>query len=141
MAAELHEMSDFERQERSIPRLIRDFTHETTALLRDEVDLAKSELSEKISQLGTGLTYVGAGALVLFAGLLVLLDAAVVALAKIFPPDQLWLAPLIVGGVVVIIGAIMLVSGRSKVRVHNLKPQRTIEQARRDRELLKENLS
>jgi hypothetical protein len=141
MAAQIHERTAFEHEDRSIPRLIRDFTHETTALLRDEVDLARSEVSEKISQLGRGLTYLGAGALVLFAGLLVLLDAAVVALAEAIPPDQAWLSPLIVGGVVAIIGAIMLMSGRSRFSTAHLKPERTIEETRRNKELLKERLS
>jgi len=141
MAAELRQPSDFERHDRSIPRLIRDFTHETTALLRDEVDLAKSEVGEKISQLGSGLSYLGAGALVLFAGFLVLLAAAVIGLEQVLPPDKPWLAALIVGGIVALVGIIMVSSGRSKVRPENLKPDRTLHENRRDRELLKERLS
>lgn len=141
MAANFDEARAFNREGRSIPQLIRDFTGDVTALVRDEVDLAKSEVSEKISQLGSGLTWLGIGALVLFAGLLVLLDAATVGLLLVLPPEQPWLAPLIVGGVVFIIGLIMLASGRGKVNAHNLKPQRIIEEARRDKRLIKEKVS
>lgn len=126
---------------RSIPQLIRDFTRETTALVRDEVDLAKSEVTDKISQLGSGMSTLVIGALVFFAGLLVLLDAAVAALLQVIPPDQVWLAPLIVGGVVFLIGAIMLASGRSKLKAENLKPQRTLNEMHQDKTLVKEKLS
>ncbi len=141
MAANFDDERAFSREGRSIPQLIRDFAYEITALVRDEVDLAKREVSDNISQLGKGLSWFGLGALVFFAGLLVLLDAAVAGLLLVLPPGQPWLAPLIVGGVVLIIGALMLVGGRGKVRTHTLKPQRTLEEARRDHRLIKEKMS
>lgn len=137
MSAEMHDTKVFHRESRSIAQLIRDFTHESTALVQDEVDLAKAEVSEKISQLGSGLRNLGMGALVLFAGLLVLLDAAVAGLLKVIPLEQAWAAPLIVGGVVALIGLIMLLSGRKKVRAKNLKPQQTLDEVRRDSRLFR----
>ncbi len=138
MSAEMHDTKGFHRESRSIAQLIRDFTHESTALVQDEVDLAKAEVSEKISQLGSGLRNLGMGALVLFAGLLVLLDAAVAGLLMVIPLEQqAWAAPLIVGGVVALIGLIMLLSGRKKVRAKNLKPQQTLDEVRRDSRLFR----
>ncbi|MFN2329984.1 MAG: phage holin family protein, partial [Chromatocurvus sp.] len=93
MAANFDDERTFNRESRSIPQLIRDFTHEITALVRDEVNLARGEVSEKISQTGKGITRLGMGALVLFAGLLGLMDAAVVGLLPAMPPQQPWLAP------------------------------------------------
>ncbi|MDT8386565.1 MAG: phage holin family protein [Thiogranum sp.] len=139
MSAEMHDTKAFQRENRSIAQLIRDFTRESTALVQDEVDLAKAEVSEKISQLGSGLRNLGMGALVLFAGLLVLLDAAVAGLLMVIPLEQAWAAPLIVGGVVALIGLIMLLSGRNKVRAPNLKPQQTLDEVRRDRRLFRRN--
>lgn len=130
-----------ERSERSIPQLLRDFTRETTALLRDEAALARTEITDRVAEMGKGLAYVGAGALVLFAGVLVLLDAVVVMLLDAFPTMQPWLAPLIVGGLVLVLGAVMLAGGKKKLEPRNLKPRDALEANRRDREMLKEKLS
>ncbi|MFN2329985.1 MAG: phage holin family protein [Chromatocurvus sp.] len=42
---------------------------------------------------------------------------------------------------VLVIGAIMLASGRGKVKAHNLIPQRTIDEVRRDQRMIKEKMS
>jgi hypothetical protein len=141
MSAQLNEHDLGPDGSRSILQLLRDFTRETTALLRDEVDLAKTEVSEKIGRLGSGLVYLGAGALVAFAGLLLLLDAAVVALLGAFPELPVWAGPLIVGGIVLLVGAIMLSSGRSRLEVRDMAPQAAISEMRRDREMVREKLS
>ena len=141
MSAQLKEHDLGPAAGRSVLQLLRDFTSETTALLRDEVDLAKTEVSEKIGRLGSGLVYLGAGALVAFAGFLVLLDAAVVAIIGAFPEMPLWAGPLIIGGVVVLVGAIMLASGRSKLDVRGLDPSAAMAENRRDRALVREKLS
>jgi hypothetical protein len=84
---------------------------------------------------------VAAGGAVLFAGFLVLLGAAVGALMVVLPPDTApWLAPLIVGAIVTIAGAIALSSGKRKLAAENLKPTRTLDSLRRDAEVAKEHL-
>ncbi len=133
--------AEFERQSRSIPQLIRDFTHESTALVRDEVELAKNEVAEKLSDLESGITNQGAGALVLFGGFLVFLDAVVLWLMEVFSADHAWLSPLVVGVAVMIIGGMILANGRSKLKAHKLTPRRTVEQVRRDGQMLREKLS
>lgn len=140
MSAQFEERAD-DVKGRSIPQLFRDFTSESSNLLRDELALAKAEMSEKISEVGDGISSLGAGALVLFAGFLVLLDAVVLLLMKVISPDNAWLSPLIVGGVVAIIGAIMLANGRSRMKARNLKPRETLAEVKRDGKLLKEKLS
>lgn len=141
MHAQLKEPSQYESHNRSFPQLLRDFSHEATALIRDEMDLARSEITQKINQLGSGMTFLVVGGLVFFAGILVLLDAAVIALLQVLPPTEPWVAPLLVGGVVFLIGAMMLYSGRNKVKAKNLKPERTLKEMRHDRELFKEKTS
>ncbi len=129
------------RSPRSVPRLMRDFIGEVSALLRDEARLAREEMNDNLAHLRSGLLFMGAGALVLLAGVVVLLDAAVVALMPYVPSDALWLAPLIVGGVVALIGLGMLLSGRSQVSPSTLVPERTVHQSERDQQMLKERLS
>jgi hypothetical protein len=126
---------------RPLSGLFSDLWRETTALVQDEIELARADMTEKVSQAATGAQTLLIGGAVLFAGLIVLLFAAVGGLALAFPPDiAQWLSPLIVGGVVAVIGGIAVASGRSKMKARNLKPERTIESLRRDRHMAKEHL-
>jgi uncharacterized membrane protein YqjE len=138
---ETNQLGGERRETRSVPQLMRDFIDEVTALLRDEVRLARGEMKDNLAELRNGLLFLGAGAIVLIAGLVTLLNAAVVALMPHVPTTALWLAPFIVGLVVVLIGAGMLWSGRAKVAPDSLAPERTLRQSRRDQRLVKEHLS
>ena len=126
---------------RPLAGLFSDLWRETTTLVHDEVELAKADISDKVTQAGRGIGAVAAGGAVLFAGFIVLLFAAVGALEMVLPPEQApWLAPLIVGAVVTLIGAIALSSGKKKLQAENLKPTRSIDSLRRDRDVAKEHL-
>jgi hypothetical protein len=127
--------------DRSFGSLFTELTQETTTLVQQEVALAKAEMSEKISQVGSGLATLIIGGFILFAGLLKLLDAAIFGIAELLPPDLTpWLAALIVGVIVAIIGAVMLQKGRSNLKSGNLAPRRTAESLRRDKEFAKEQI-
>ena len=129
------------KEDRSFGSLFAELTQETTTLVQQEIALAKAEMSEKISQVGSGLATLIIGGFVLFAGLLKLLDAVIFGIAKLLPPDLTpWLAALIVGVIVAIIGAVMLQKGRSNLKSTNLAPQRTAESLRRDKEFAKEQV-
>lgn len=125
------------RDDRTLPSLFTELTRETTSLLRHELALARAELSEKISQVETGFGSLAFGAMVAFSGLLVLLASAVLALSKVIEP---WLAALIVGVVVALVGLGLLVKGRHNLKAQNLVPHRTTESLRRDSQLAKEHL-
>lgn len=127
-----------EGQNRSLVGLFSDLFRETSTLVHEEAQLAKAEISEKVSQLGTGVAAIAAGGAILFAGFIVLLFAAVNALAMFLPPEHAaWLAPLIIGLVVIIAGYIALASGRKELKAQSFKPERTMESLRRDTELVK----
>ena len=77
----------------------------------------------------------------MLAAILLLLDAAVMALAQVLPPEQApWLAPLIVGGIVGVIGLVALAKGRRDLEARKLAPTRTMRSLRRDAELTREHL-
>ena len=125
---------------RTVTQLFSDLWRQTTALLRDEAELAKAEISEKVTQVGSGVTSVAAGGAIAFAGFLLLLFAASNALAQVLSPDLApWLAPLIVGAVVLVVGLIALAKGRKNLKSTNLKPERSVHSLDRDRELAKEH--
>jgi hypothetical protein len=129
------------KEDRSFGSLFAELTQETTTLVQQEVALAKAEMSEKISQVGSGLATLIIGGFILFAGLLKLLDAAIYGIAELLPSDlSPWLAALVVGVIVAIIGAVMLQKGRSNLKAGNLTPRRTAESLRRDKEFAKEQV-
>jgi hypothetical protein len=129
------------KDDRSFGQLLADLTSESTALVRNEIDLAKAEISEKVTQIGLAVAGVAAGGLILFAGFLVLLDAAVFGLNKVLEPYG-WpaLAALIVAVATMIVGLIILMIGRSGLKSANLAPRRTTESLRRDTQFVKEQV-
>jgi len=129
-------------QSRSLIGLFSDLFRETSTLVHEEAQLAKAEISEKVSQLGSGAAEIAAGGAILFAGFVVLLFAAVNALAMFLPPDHAaWLAPLIIGLLVMIVGYIALSRGRKHFKAETLKPSRTMESLRKDTEVVRSHLN
>lgn len=128
-------------QSRSLIGLFSDLFRETSTLVHEEAQLAKAEISEKVSQLGTGAAEIAAGGAILFAGFIVLLFAAVGALELMLPTEHsIWIAPLIVGLVVMIIGFIALSRGKKQMQAESLAPRRTLESLKRDARLAKEHV-
>ena len=126
--------------ERPLMDLFSDLWRQTALLFRQEADLAKAEISEKVGQVETAVASLAVGAVVLHAGFLLLLAAAVGGLMKLLPAEHAaWLAPLMVGVVVLIAGAVLLAKGRSKMKAGNLTPTRTMQSMRRDVEFAKEH--
>ncbi len=128
-------------QTRPLAGLLSDLWRNTTTLLREEAELAKAEISEKVSQVQSGIGSLAIGGAVTFAGFLFLLWAAVGAVAQVLPPGlAVWLAPLIVGVIVTAVGLVALAKGRKGLRTRNLAPTRTTQSLRRDAQLAKEHL-
>lgn len=124
---------------RSLGELLRDLTDETSALVRDEIALAKAEVMDKVMQARSGGALLVAGAIVCFAGLLVVLDAAVYGLARLMGTTSLpAAAALIVGLVTLAIGMGLVLRGRASLQPRNLVPTRTQQSLERDAELVKE---
>jgi hypothetical protein len=130
-----------QREGRSLIALFSDLWRETSALVHAEAALAKAEMSEKVSQIGTGVGAIAIGGAIVFAGFIISLLAAVNGLAMLLPPEHAaWLAPLIVGLAVIIIGFIALASGRHELKASSLAPERTMHSLRQDTELVKEHV-
>ena len=126
--------------DRPLMDLFSDLWRQTALLFRQEADLAKAEISEKVSQVETAVASLAVGAVVLHAGFLLLLAAAVAGLMKLLPVEHAaWIAPLIVGVVVLIAGAVLLAKGRRTMKAGSLAPTRTMQSVRRDMDLAKEH--
>jgi uncharacterized membrane protein YqjE len=122
--------------ERSLPDNLAQLAKETVELLRNELRLAKREMDEKFEQAKHGVSAMAFGGLVLAGGLLTLLAAAVIGLGEVMP---YWASALLVGGIVTLIGGAMLGKGRQNLKPENLEPERTLEELKRDKQLVEEH--
>ena len=127
---------------RSLISLFSDLWRETSTLVHAEAELAKAEISEKVSQLQTGMAEIAIGGAIIFADFIVLLFAASNGLAKVLPEEHSdWLAPLIIGLAVMVLGFIALARGRHELKARSLAPERTMENLRRDAHMAKGHVS
>lgn len=122
----------------SVVGLIRQLSREVPALFTKELALAKAELQASLTTLKAGIAGVAGGAIVLLAGFIILLMSAVYGLSIIMAP---WLAALIVGVVVMIVGFAMLQSGKKQFEPSNFKPDRTLDALNKDQEALRRRVS
>ena len=109
--------------------LLADLARQFALLLRQEGALARAEMLHGLGQLGGGAALIAGGGLVAFAGLLGLAAAAILALSQYFAP---WLAAVIVGGALLVIGIIVLIVGRARLRARSLVPSRTVRSLKDD---------
>jgi Putative Actinobacterial Holin-X, holin superfamily III len=124
------------RADRSIPDLLSDVLAQLAKLIGNEFDLAKAELSAKAGQAGRGIAMIAAGAVLMIPAIVLLLLAAAAALMHAGFSDPV--AYLIAGGGAVVIAAILVGIGISRMSADALKPKITMEQLQRDKAAAKE---
>ena len=124
---------------RSIGELLRDLASDSASLVQQEFALARAEAEAKLHQMIMAAIELLVGALVAFAALIILLDAVVYSLTE--AGLQRWLAALIVGGVVAVIGFLLVRKGQNDLAATRLAPERTAANLRKDLDLVKEQVS
>jgi amino acid transporter len=126
------------KDERSLGELFGDLAKDTSTLVRQEVQLAKTELTQKASAIGKDAGMIAAGGFVAYAGLLALIATLIIALGQLGVPW--WLASLIVGVVVCAVGYILIQRGMSAIKRTNMAPQQTIQTLKEDRQWASEQM-
>ncbi len=102
---------------------------QAVGIMRTELEDAKTEMQNKAKGIGVGVGLVVGAASFLFFALGVFLAAAVIGLANVWPA---WLAALVVGGGLLLIGGILVAIGVSYIKKNkDLKPERAITNLRR----------
>ncbi|MET0253572.1 MAG: phage holin family protein [Terrimicrobiaceae bacterium] len=127
-------------EEASIVYLLKKLRDDTTALVHDEISLAKTEISEKIASTARNVSYLGIGALVAYAALLMILQGISLSGGELF---ILWgaseatatlLGFLLVGVVVGAIGAFLIGKALETLKKEPLTPTKTVETLKEDKE-------
>jgi hypothetical protein len=127
------------RDERSLADLFTELARETSTLVRQEVQLAKAELTQSATEAGRAVAFLLVGGAVAYAGVLFLLLAIVYGL--IAAGLDGWLAAGLVGLIVVVIGAVLVMRARASLSAASLAPRRTVESLKEDTEWAKEQLT
>ena len=116
--------------EPSLGELFSNLTANTQTLVKQELALAKTELTQSAKDIGMAVAKIIAAALILYTGLIILLFAAVALLHKI--AFSWWVSGLIVGGVVILLGVFLVLRARAQLSAANLKPTATIASLKDD---------
>ena len=120
----------------STSELVRQAADQISRLIRDELALARAEMTEKGKQAGLGAGLLSGSGLVVLYGVAALLVAVVLGLAEAMPA---WLAALIVALALLAAAAVMAVLGRNKVgQATPLIPEETARSIKADIDELQE---
>jgi len=120
--------------DRSLGELFTEMTSDMSTLIRKEIELAKVETKEELGGLGKASGMLVGGVVAAHMALLILSLALAWLLDEVMPTP---LAFFIVGVIYVIVAAVLVSSGRKKLRQVNLKPEQTVQTLKEDVEWAK----
>ena len=103
---------DNDLRDRPVGELLRQLSQETTTLVKQEIDLAKAEMTEKGKQAGIGAGMFGGAGILGFYAVGALVATAILALALVMAA---WLAALLVGVALLVIALVAALIGKSQV--------------------------
>jgi hypothetical protein len=128
---------DWLRHDRTTGQLFGELSQDLMLLLRQEVQLAKTEVRVSASRAIADLVSLAAGGFVALIGALALAAAIVLALIDPVGLDP-WLAALLVGGMLAIGGYVLLRGGLRDLRTMDPAPHRAVHGIKQDIQMLKE---
>lgn len=121
----------------SIGELFSELTSEARTLVRQEIELAKAEMTEKATRVGKDAGMITAGGIIAWMGAFVLLAAAVIGLGHLIGYG---LSALIIGVIVTGAGLAIAMKGRNDLKQASLSPDRTKATMKETKLWLKEQI-
>jgi anti-sigma factor RsiW len=131
---------------RTLTELVKDLRDESTLLLKQEIALAKTEMMEKASKTTRNIAYLAVGASVAFVGFLFLVVAlnngltAGLMAANVDYTIAIWVAPLILGIVIGLIGYAFVHKSIHTLSHMSYTPEKTKDTLNEDKEWAKEKI-
>lgn len=120
--------------------LLSQLTTETTALVKQEVRLAKVEAREEITEAGKGVGAAISGGAVAYTGLIALVIGLGWGLGLLIGDDLelVWLGIVIVGALVAAIGAVLLTKGIDQLKTLSTPLDTTTQTLKEDKQWIKQ---
>lgn len=119
---------------RSITDVLQDIVANVQTIIRSEVRLAKTELTEEAAKAGKAAGMLAGGLLAALFTVWLLLLTILFALATVMP---MWAAALLLFVVMAIATAILLISGKKRFKTVHAAPEKTIETMKENVEWVK----
>ena len=113
------------KEDQSIGELLSTLTQDLIMLVKQELTLAKTEMSQKIAHVTKHLGILVAGGAVAYAGVIILLIGLAYLLDTIL--HHQWLSFLIIGAAAAGGGGFFVMKALAAIRKEDLKPHQTIE--------------
>jgi hypothetical protein len=136
------------KEERSLGDLFSELAAETSTLVRQEVALAQTELTQKATSVGKDVGFLVVGGAVGYTALFVILAAVVIGLTQLIASltgwqiiTSAWIAAAIVGLVVGGVAYFLITSALTKLKNTELTPRQTVETLKEDAQWLKNQVS
>jgi hypothetical protein len=130
-----------------IPDLLRQLRDDTTTLVREEVSLAKTEITEKLTTASRNAAYLAVGITIASSALLLVLMGASYLLSQAFVSRGMEsgtatsLGFLVVAVVVGVISTSLILKALKTFKSDSLKPERTVQSLREDRQWAQNKMS
>lgn len=131
----------------NIPELFRQLRDDSSTLLREELNLAKTEINENVSKAARNAGYLAAGGLVAYAGLVTILIGVGFLIRQFFVDQGMqqgistFLGLLITGIIVGIIGGVLISKAMHAFKNETLAPERTARSLREDKQWAQNKIS
>ncbi|MBM2621462.1 phage holin family protein [Actinoplanes sp. LDG1-06] len=120
--------------ETSVGEMIGNISNDLSQLFRQEVELAKAELKQEAAKAGKAGGMLGGAAFAAYLAVVLLSFALVFALDAVMPAG--W-AALIVAVLWGVIGGVLYVTGKNKLKTVDPMPRRTVDTLKEDAQWLK----
>jgi MFS family permease len=127
------------KEDRSLGELFSELASETSTLVKQEVALAQTELTQKATKVGKNVGYLVVGGAVAYAALLAFIAGLIIILGNAL--DNHWLAAFIIGIVIAIAAVVMIMSALSALKATGITPTQTVETIKEDAQWLKDQVS
>ena len=124
-------------ENRPLGDLFGDLASDMSNLVRQEVALAKLEVTQKAKYLGRNVGYLVVGGAVAYAGLLAVIAAIIMLLDNYMPA---WGAALLVGVVVALVAWMMIGKAITALQQADLTPHETVETLKEDATWMKQQI-
>jgi hypothetical protein len=127
--------------EKSLGEIVNEVSEKATLLVREEIELAKAEVTQKVTRIGKGAAFATVGGIFLVFMLIYFLVALALLLNDLLNvnPSGVWIGFLIVTGGLLLLGAIaVLLAVRFFKRGAPPTPELAIEEAKKTQAMLEE---
>jgi uncharacterized membrane protein YqjE len=137
---------DVRNDNESLPNLFSRLGDDVMQLFNSQLALFKVEIKEEANAYARGVTMIAIGAVIATVGFALLNVAIAFAVSTLFAqanfsqPASYALGFVVTGGFYLLVGAIVVMLMKNRLARHDLVPQRTVQELRKDKQWLKNEL-